>query len=540
MGTKHRPSGSRSGLHLPAHRKPKRSLQNVAALLVLALPVSFLLFGGQWLAAAGLGPDDGTRGGVEAPDPEAEAKLRAAEEEALAREAAAAEREAAAAIAVPAYSPLEPMALTPGQTVVSLTFDDGFSGQAPAGEILSAAGLKGTFYLNSGLLDEPGSLTLRQAKELALAGHEVAGHTFSHPDIDTLDLEEARREICQDRVNLLGLGFEVTNFAYPFASGAAVKSLVQECGYNSGRGLGGTYSEGCLNCPPQESLRPADPNLLKAPQQVERDWTLANLQEEVTSAEAEGGWVILTFHGLCPYECDWIDIDEQLFTEFVEWLTQRTTTANTVVRTVQEVIGGPKAPPVEAPAAQPAPRGHNGIKNPDLEQWPDKTPACWVQAGYGSNSAEFIKDAGISGSTGSRTTIRSYQDGDAKLASTQDLGACAPAVEADRPYSLRAWYTSDVRTQFSVHYRDSMGEWHFWVASPFLDPSPELVPAEWTTPPVPAGATALSFGLAISSEGYIVTDDYGLYDAEFAPPPPARPSPAVSGTATQQPGNGAG
>ena len=540
MGTKRHPSGSRSGLHLPAHRKPKRSLQNFAALLVLALPVSFLLFGGQWLAAAGLGPDDGTRDQVEAVDPEAEEKLRAAKEEAAAREAVAAERRAAAAIAVPAYNPLDPMAVTPGQTVVSLTFDDGFSGQAAAAQILSAAGLKGTFYLNSGLLDEPGSLTLRQAKEVALAGHEVAGHTFSHPDIDTLDLDEAKREICQDRVNLLGLGFEVTNFAYPFASGAAVKSLVRECGYNSGRGLGGTYSEGCLNCPPQESLRPADPNLLKAPRQVERDWTLADLQEEVTSAEAEGGWVILTFHGLCPYECDWIDIDEQLFTEFAAWLAQRTTTENTVVRTVQEVIGGPKAPPVEGPAAQPAPPGQNGIRNPDLEQWTDKAPTCWIQAGYGSNQAEFIRDAGISGSTGSRTTIRSYQDGDAKLTPKQDLGACAPAVEAGRSYSLRAWYTSDVRTQFSVHYRDNTGEWHFWVASPFLEPSADFAPAEWTTPTVPEGAVALSFGLAISGEGYIVTDDYGLYDAESAPPAPARPGAPASGNTTQPPGQGNG
>jgi peptidoglycan/xylan/chitin deacetylase (PgdA/CDA1 family) len=539
MGTTHDSSDSPRGPHIPAHRKPKRSLQNAAALLVLALPVSFLLFGGQWLAAAGLGPDnDGTRGVVEVRDLEAEEKMRVAKEETLAREAAAAEREAAAALAVPAYIPAEPMGITPGQTVVSLTFDDGFSGQEPAAQILSAAGLKGTFYLNSGLLDEAGSLTLRQAKEVALTGHEIAGHTFSHPDIDTLSLEEAKREICQDRENLLSMGFQVTNFAYPFASGAAVTSLVQECGYNTGRGLGGTFSDGCAGCPQTESLRPDEPNLLKAPQQVERDWTLADLQDAVTSAEAEGGWVILTFHGLCPYQCDWIDIDEQLFSEFATWLAERTATQNTVVRTVQEVIGGPLLPPVEGPAAQPVPRGENAIKNPDLEQWTDKAPTCWIQAGYGTNRAEFSKAPGAHGSIGARTNMLSHHDGDAKLASKQDLGACAPAVEQGRRYSLRASYTSDVRTQFSVHYRDEMGEWHFWVASPFLEPSSDFLSAEWTTPPVPDGAVALSFGLALSDEGFLVSDDYGLYDAEFAPPVPAA-QPVPSGGAAQ-PGKGSG
>ena len=536
MPTTYQSSDPRPGSHIPAHRKPKRSLQNLAALLVLAMPVSFLLFGGQWLAAAGLGPDDGTRSVVEVRDLDAEEKMRVAKEEALARDAAAVEREAAAAIPVPAYLPAEPMAITPGQTVVSLTFDDGFNGQAPAAQILSAAGLKGTFYLNSGLLDEAGSLTLRQAKEVALAGHEIAGHTFSHPDIDALSLDEAKREICLDRENLLSLGFQVTNFAYPFASGAAVTSLVPECGYNSGRGLGGTASEVCVGCPTAESLRPDDLTLLKAPQQVERDWTLSDLQDTVLAAEAEGGWVILTFHGMCPYECEWIDIDEQLFSEFTTWLAERTATHSTVVRTVQEVIGGPKAPPVEGPAVLPAPRGENGIKNPDLEQWTDKSPVCWIQAGYGTNRPEFIKAPGAQGSTGSRLRMLSYTDGDAKLASTQDLGTCAPAVEAGRRYSLRASYTSDVRTQFSVHYRDHTGEWQFWVASPFLDPSSDFVPAEWTTPPVPDDAVAISFGLALSEEGSLVTDDYGLYDAEFAPPVPT-PAPVPSGGATK-PGEG--
>lgn len=50
---------------------------------------------------------------------------------------------------------------------MSLTFDDGVSGAARAAEILNAVDMKGTFYMNSGLLDETGFLALRQAKGVA-------------------------------------------------------------------------------------------------------------------------------------------------------------------------------------------------------------------------------------------------------------------------------------------------------------------------------------------------------------------------------------
>lgn len=528
----------------PARRKPKRSLQRIAALLVLALPTAFLLFGGQWLAAAGLGPpEEPPAATVATPAPVDQSRIEAEKAESKAREAADNERRAAAALAVPAYDPADPFPVVPGQTVVSLTFDDGFSGQARAAEILSASGFAGTFFLNSGLIDEAGSLTLRQAKTMAQNGHEIAGHTFSHPDIATLDVAEAEREICQDRVNLLSLGFEVTNFAYPFASGANGKSLVQGCGYNSARGLGGTLGPVCTDCPVAESFTPEDPFLLKAPSQVERDWTLEDLQAAVTAPGETGGWVMLTFHGMCPYECNWIDINEDLFQEFTAWLAERTATTDTVVRTVQNVLGGPKAPAVNGPQPEPAPPGRNGIQNADLEQWAGDTPLCWAQAGYGSNQAEFGRAMGVRGSAGYGVTMQRYTNGDAKLMPRQDLGTCAPAVSAGHRYSMRLLYSADVRSQFSVHYRDGSGAWHFWVASPYLDPSSQLVPAEWTSPPVPEGATALSFGLALTSEGYVVTDDYELYDAEGAPPGPTRaplPTPTPTPTGPARPGSGDG
>ena len=45
------------------------------------------------------------------------------------------------------------------------------------------------------------------------------------------------RQICDDRANLLGRGFVVTSFAYPFgAYDDTVKAIVRDCGYASGPG----------------------------------------------------------------------------------------------------------------------------------------------------------------------------------------------------------------------------------------------------------------------------------------------------------------
>lgn len=524
--------GQRQSSSVPSARKRKRSLQHLVALLVLAVPVSFLAFGGQWLAAAGLGPAEGSQAAATGSSAPPTQEDTAADARQAALEAVASERAAAMAIDVPDYVPTGQMETISGQTVVSITFDDGFSGQVRAAEILAEYEFRGTFFLNSGLLDEPGSLTLRQAKQVALAGHEIGGHTFSHPNIKNLDIDEATREICQDRENLLSMGFEVTNFAYPFASTDDTLSVVENCGYNSARGLGGTTGPLCVDCPPVESIPPADPYLLKAPEQVEYDWTLADLQAAVSAAQGTGGWVLLTFHGMCPYECESIDIDESVFLEFVDWLSARTADGSTVVRTVQEVLGGPMPEPVKGPQAQPVPLGQNALRNSDIEQWNGDRPVCWMQAGYGTNDAEMGKAIGNRGTSGLGVTVRSHEDGDAKFVATQDLGTCAPAVTPGRSYSLRLWYLSDAKTQFSVQYRDASGEWHFWTASPLLEPSRDFAPAEWTTPPVPAGATALSFGLSLATEGYAVTDDYGLYDAEGAPPVPAAVPASVIGPAT--------
>ena len=106
-----------------------------------------------------------------------------------------------------------PAAALGAQTVVSITFDDGWDSESIAPSELTAHGMSGTFYVNSPRIDQPGYFsTWAQLTVFNAAGHEVAGHTLTHSDLTTLTATQAQREICDDRTNILSHGFVVIRF----------------------------------------------------------------------------------------------------------------------------------------------------------------------------------------------------------------------------------------------------------------------------------------------------------------------------------------
>ena len=137
-------------------------------------------------------------------------------------------------------------------------------------------------------------------------------------------------------------------------------------------------------------------------------------------------------------------------------------------------------------------------------------PTCWTEYGYGTNAAtSAITSPGNTGNNAETITMSSYTDGDAKLLPTLDSSACAPAATAGIAYTLGAWYHSTETTQFILYYR-SNGVWTYWTASPFVPASSAWTQATWTTPPLPAGADAISFGLDVTGVGSVTSDDYTM------------------------------
>jgi len=228
---------------------------------------------------------------------------------------------------------------------VSLTFDDALAQQVSAATTLEKHGMHGTFFLNTWRLRTPNveNMTAAQAKDLQDRGHEIGGHTLDHPHLTTLSRDQQHVQICNDRANLLSLGFDVQNFAYPFGDwNASVRRAVADCRYNSARDIAGLTAE-----IPAETFPPADALVLRAPGSVQRTDTVADLEALVTRAEGPGGWVLLTFHHVCD-GCAINAISPADFEGFLGWLEQRSKQGTGTAR-VRDLIGGSTQPAVTWP-----------------------------------------------------------------------------------------------------------------------------------------------------------------------------------------------
>jgi peptidoglycan/xylan/chitin deacetylase (PgdA/CDA1 family)/archaellum component FlaF (FlaF/FlaG flagellin family) len=411
-------------------------------------------------------------------------------------------------------------------TIVSLTFDDSdedqYTNALPA---LESHGMHGTFYAITGYVGvNSGYLTVPQLQAMYNAGNEIGGHTVLHPNLTQVSNAEATREICDSRDTLLGWGFPVTDFAYPYSAyNSTTETILKQCGYNSGREDGDITSPyGCVSgCPLAETIPPADPYGIRAPQSIQDNWTLPQIEGLVTQAEDNGGgWSVLVFHHICDNACDAYSVTPENFNALLTWLQ----TQNVSVETVAQVIGGPVQPAVTAPTVPPAPPGSNGVTNPSLETADPNnpgTPYCWQTTTGAGDTASFAEtSAAHTGSVAETVTMSSYTGGDAALISTHDLGQCAPSVVAGDAYLVSAWYQSSTPTRFVFWYRDANGAWHSWTQSPQYGAASSWTQANWVTPAVPAGATALSFGLSIAAVGTLTTDDYSLMDSGGPPTPP--------------------
>jgi len=451
-----------------------------------------------------------------------------------------------AALVLP--GPASPRALASaasGHTIVSLTFDDSDEDQyVNALPALESHGMHGTFYAITGQVGiDSGSLTVAQLHDIYDAGNEIGGHTVLHPYLTEISTPEATREICDSRDTLLGWGFPVTDFAYPYSAyNSTIEGIVRNCGYNSARAdsLITSRPYGCVTgCPLAETIPPADPYAIRAPDSIQDNWTLPQIEQLVTQAENNGGgWTVLVFHHVCADACDPYSITPENFNALLTWLQ----TQNVSIETVSQVIGGAVRPGVRAPTVPPAPAGANAVINPSLETanpYNAGTPYCWRTDASAGDSASFAETSSAhTGSVAETVTMNSYSSGLAALITTQDLGQCSPSVVVGDAYLVSAWYHSTAPTRFVFWYRDANGGWHFWTQSPQLAAAGSWTRANWVTPGVPAGATALSFGLDLQADGTLTTDDYSLTDSGGPPTAPtvALTSPAagnvLSGTVT--------
>jgi peptidoglycan/xylan/chitin deacetylase (PgdA/CDA1 family) len=430
-----------------------------------------------------------------------------------------------------AQAPAHKPAKSPGgETVVTFAWGGGLADQMPTLPIFKAYGMHATYFIPSGLVCTESDascagsspyLTLSDIRKIASYGNEIGGLSVLHRDLTLLPAAEAQREVCNDRMNLFRWGFKPTDFAYPFAAvNPGIAQLTRRCGYNAGLGAGELRGAGtCNGCALAETVPPRNPMLVRAPEEVnasKKIWTVGTYQNIVNNVRQHGGgWIFFTIHDVCSKYCAY-GITPPELRQVLGWLRSQRSN-NVKVETMRQVIGGPVRPAVPGPVARPVPTP--GVVNSTLSYTTgrlNKSPLCFQQAHYGQNDVRFnYSPSGGPGGEGAVTVhITKWDSGGAYFLPKMDLGQCAPRVSPGRQYTVGAMYKSSHPTQLALYYRNQVGNWLYWTTSPAFPAASSWKKVSWTTPAVPAGATAVSFGLTAAATMTITSTAYNMSPAQ--------------------------
>ncbi len=139
------------------------------------------------------------------------------------------------------------------EKALTLSYDDAVLQDIRLLKIMNENGIKGTFNLNSGFfgtentLIREGHLVMHNKVSAEVvaslyAGHEVAVHTVTHPNLCAIPDAQVLDEVLTDRKNLENLvGYPVRGMAYPGGGvDARVIGLLKGCGIVFARAVGTT------------------------------------------------------------------------------------------------------------------------------------------------------------------------------------------------------------------------------------------------------------------------------------------------------------
>lgn len=139
--------------------------------------------------------------------------------------------------------------------IISFTFDDvPDTAMTEGARILEENGVRGTFYIAGGLADrqEPGRRLISQqgCRKLAVAGHELACHTFDHIKVPhwgahTIKADLDRNADYLDAIDPRKDGKR--NFAYPYNAGSIFTRDVFSDRYMTCRAGGDQINRGAVN-----------------------------------------------------------------------------------------------------------------------------------------------------------------------------------------------------------------------------------------------------------------------------------------------------
>lgn len=430
---------------------------------------------------------------------------------------------------------------------VSLTFDDTEDEQRDAAAVLDAHGLAGTFYVNSPRLHQSSAgaddwLSVADVQVMQQRGHEIGGHTLSHPYLTSLPEPERRLEVSNDRRELLRLGLAARSLAYPYgdveaaldpAEGPSLPEVVTAAGYASARDTNGFSLARCGVGP--ETLPPADAYRLRSTRSVNNappaddggpplpadtaETLLAWLDH---TASCGGGYLPLIFHHLRP-DCSDSGAPEDYCFDLPELdrLSQALASGERCppngdcygidVATVSAALGDADLP--DAPEVF-------SMRNSSLERTlPSGNTECLQRLQGSQGTARFSRSTSVahSGQASERVEIPAPYVGSAELIVSRDYGACSHFATPGAAYDLALHYRAEPggaapTLRFVVYRLTTDYRWVQWtIGMPFAAASPgSWVRRSFTTGAVPDATLAVSFGLRLESVGGVNVDDFEI------------------------------
>lgn len=196
--------------------------------------------------------------------------------------------------------------------LVSFTFDDvPASAYTNGAAILEQHGLRGTFYIATGILGEADRhwrvIDRAQVRALYECGHEIGCHTFSHVGVDRLGARELDEECRRngDALHELCAGIEITNFCYPFGHVSLPRKWQLERRFDSCRGVYEGINAGIV-----------DLALLRVIELYDRTLTAEKLSRVLRETRERNGWLIFYTHDVADTP-SWIGCSPRLMQETI-------------------------------------------------------------------------------------------------------------------------------------------------------------------------------------------------------------------------------
>lgn len=123
--------------------------------------------------------------------------------------------------------------------VLTMSYDDGKIADRRLVEIFNSYGIKGSFHLNSGRMEEEGRIPRGEIKKL-YEGHEVSAHTLTHPTIARCPIDQVVQQVLEDRKGLEEIvGYTVRGLSYPNGSySKGIKEVLPALGIEYSRIVG--------------------------------------------------------------------------------------------------------------------------------------------------------------------------------------------------------------------------------------------------------------------------------------------------------------